>query len=183
MDFNFKEEQLQFGDALKRWIAKDYSFEARKKIIASEAGVSDAAWATLVELGMTALPVPQEQGGFDGSAVDMFVVMQELGRGLVAGVVLRQAQVILQRGLFQRHLVIGEIAEQPRIDLVFGELFGLLLAISLELRIEDEDAVVRIPGMSRLLEGAAALLAVAAHEVRDPCVNEWLFGAAKRVGR
>jgi alkylation response protein AidB-like acyl-CoA dehydrogenase len=32
---------------------------------------------------MTALPVPEEQGGFNGSAVDMFVVMQELGRGLV----------------------------------------------------------------------------------------------------
>ncbi|MES3021131.1 MAG: acyl-CoA dehydrogenase family protein [Pseudomonadota bacterium] len=83
MDFNFKEEQQQFGDALKRWVGKDYSFEARKKIIASDAGVSDAAWATLAELGMTALPVPEEQGGFNGSAVDMFVVMQELGRGLV----------------------------------------------------------------------------------------------------
>ncbi|PWF47705.1 acyl-CoA dehydrogenase family protein [Massilia glaciei] len=83
MDFNFKEEQQQFGDALKRWVGKDYSFEARKKIIGSEAGVSDAAWATLAELGMTALPVPEEQGGFNGSAVDMFVVMQELGRGLV----------------------------------------------------------------------------------------------------
>jgi alkylation response protein AidB-like acyl-CoA dehydrogenase len=83
MDFNFKEEQLQFADALKRWVAKDYSFEERGKIIGSDAGVSDAAWATLTELGMTALPVPEEQGGFSGTAVDMFVVMQELGRGLV----------------------------------------------------------------------------------------------------
>jgi alkylation response protein AidB-like acyl-CoA dehydrogenase len=32
---------------------------------------------------MTALPVPEEHGGFNGNAVDMFVVMQELGRGLV----------------------------------------------------------------------------------------------------
>ncbi|HEY0490209.1 MAG TPA: acyl-CoA dehydrogenase family protein [Telluria sp.] len=83
MDFNFKEEQQQFADALKRWIGKDYSFEARKKIIHSESGVSDTAWATLAELGMTALPVPEEQGGFSGTAVDMFVVMQEIGRGLV----------------------------------------------------------------------------------------------------
>jgi alkylation response protein AidB-like acyl-CoA dehydrogenase len=83
MDFNFKEEQLQFADALKRWAAKDYSFEERGRIVRSPAGVSDAAWATLAELGMTALPIPEEQGGFSGSAVDMFVVMQELGRGLV----------------------------------------------------------------------------------------------------
>jgi alkylation response protein AidB-like acyl-CoA dehydrogenase len=83
MDFNFKEEQLQFADALKRWAAKEYTFEQRKQIVHSDAGVSDAAWATLAELGMTALPVPEAQGGFNGSAVDMFVVMQELGRALV----------------------------------------------------------------------------------------------------
>ena len=83
MDFELKEEQQQFADALRRWVDKDYSFDARNRIIHSAAGVSDAAWATLAELGMTALPVPQEQGGFSGTAIDMLVVMQELGRGLV----------------------------------------------------------------------------------------------------
>ena len=83
MDFNFNPEQLQFADALKRWIGRDYGFEARRAIVHSEAGVSNEAWATLAELGMTALPVPEEQGGFSGTAVDMFVVMRELGRGLV----------------------------------------------------------------------------------------------------
>jgi alkylation response protein AidB-like acyl-CoA dehydrogenase len=83
MDFAFKEEQLQLADALKRWIARDYSFETRRTVVASSEGVSRQAWATLAELGLTALPVPEEQGGFAGDAVDMFVVMQELGRGLV----------------------------------------------------------------------------------------------------
>jgi alkylation response protein AidB-like acyl-CoA dehydrogenase len=83
MDFNFKEEQQQFADALRRWVDKDYGFETRRKIIHSEAGVSEQAWATLVELGMLALPVPEEQGGFNGTAVDMMLVMQELGRGLL----------------------------------------------------------------------------------------------------
>ena len=83
MDFNFTQEQQQFSDALRRWVDKDYGFETRKKIVHSASGVSDAAWATLAELGMTALPVPEEQGGFNGSAVDMMVVMHEIGRGLV----------------------------------------------------------------------------------------------------
>ena len=83
MDFNFTQEQQQFADALRRWAAKDYGFEQRSKIVYSDTGVSDAAWAALTELGLTALPVPEAQGGFDGSAVDMLVVMQELGRGLV----------------------------------------------------------------------------------------------------
>jgi alkylation response protein AidB-like acyl-CoA dehydrogenase len=83
VDFNFNEEQTQFADALKRWIGRDYNFEARRAIVHSDSGVSETAWATLAELGMTALPVPEEHGGFNGNAVDMFVVMQELGRGLV----------------------------------------------------------------------------------------------------
>jgi alkylation response protein AidB-like acyl-CoA dehydrogenase len=83
MDFNFNEEQQQFADALRRWVDKDYGFDVRQRSVHSASGVSDAAWNTLVELGMTALPVPEAQGGFSGTAVDMLVVMQELGRGLV----------------------------------------------------------------------------------------------------
>ncbi|MES2538307.1 MAG: acyl-CoA dehydrogenase family protein [Pseudomonadota bacterium] len=83
MDFNFTQEQQQFSDALRRWIEKDYRFEQRNSIIHSEPGVSEDAWATLTALGMTALPVAEAHGGFNGSAVDMLVVMQEIGRGLV----------------------------------------------------------------------------------------------------
>lgn len=83
MDFDFSGEQLQLADALQRWAARAYGFEERKKIIASNNGVSPAAWAALTELGVLALPVPGEQGGFSGSALDLFVVMRELGRALV----------------------------------------------------------------------------------------------------
>jgi alkylation response protein AidB-like acyl-CoA dehydrogenase len=83
MDFEFTEEQQQFADALRRWAGRDYGFETRQKIVMSADGVSEQAWATLAELGMTALPVPARHGGFDGTAIDMYVVMQELGRALV----------------------------------------------------------------------------------------------------
>jgi alkylation response protein AidB-like acyl-CoA dehydrogenase len=83
MDFEFNEEQRQFADALKRWVERDYGFDTRRAIVNGAEGVSAEAWHTLVELGMTALPVPSEHGGFDGSALDMFVVMRELGRALV----------------------------------------------------------------------------------------------------
>lgn len=83
MDFDLTPEQQQLADTVKRWAEKDYSFDTRKKIIHSEAGASDAAWQALAELGVLALPVPEQQGGFDGTALDMMVVMQELGRALV----------------------------------------------------------------------------------------------------
>lgn len=83
MQFELNGEQQQLADALRRWIGRDYGVEARHAIVHSEAGVSSAAWATMVELGLTALPVPEQYGGFGGDAFAMFAVMQELGRGLV----------------------------------------------------------------------------------------------------
>jgi len=83
MDFRLNEEQQQFADSLGRWVSDNYGFEARKAIIGSPEGTSQAAWHALTELGATALPVPSDAGGLDGSAVDMMIVMQELGKGLV----------------------------------------------------------------------------------------------------
>ena len=83
MDFTFTDEQQQFADALRRYLDKNYGFEARQAIVYSDTGASDTHWAAFTELGLTALPVPEEQGGFNGSPVDMLVVMQELGRALV----------------------------------------------------------------------------------------------------
>jgi alkylation response protein AidB-like acyl-CoA dehydrogenase len=83
MDFSLNDEQRQYADALRRWIGRDYGFEQRQAAIASASGISDAAWDTLAELGMLALPLPEQAGGFGGGAVDMHVVMRELGRALV----------------------------------------------------------------------------------------------------
>jgi alkylation response protein AidB-like acyl-CoA dehydrogenase len=83
MDFTFNDEQQQFADALRRYLDKNYGFEARQAIVRSESGLSDTHWAAFTELGLTALPVPEAQGGFNGGPIDMLVVMQELGRALV----------------------------------------------------------------------------------------------------
>ena len=84
MDFDFTPEQTQLADTVRRFVEKDYGFETRKAIVASPGGTSDAVWGKLVDLGLTALPIPEAQGGFDGTAVDLLLVLQELGRGLVA---------------------------------------------------------------------------------------------------
>jgi acyl-CoA dehydrogenase len=83
MNFNLSDEQKQLADAIRRFVEKSYDFESRKKNIKTDAGYGEQAWGALVELGLTALPVPEAQGGFSGTAVDMMVVQQELGRGLV----------------------------------------------------------------------------------------------------
>lgn len=83
MDFKFSGEQEQFRDALRRYLEREYAFDVRQKIVTSEAGIDDKHWAAFTELGLTALPAPEAQGGFDGGPVDMLVVMHELGRAQV----------------------------------------------------------------------------------------------------
>jgi alkylation response protein AidB-like acyl-CoA dehydrogenase len=83
MDFSFSEEQQLLRDSIARFVANEYGFEERKKIIASEKGWSPAVWAQLAEMGLLGVPFAEAHGGFGGSMVDVMVVMQELGRGLV----------------------------------------------------------------------------------------------------
>jgi alkylation response protein AidB-like acyl-CoA dehydrogenase len=83
MDFRYTEEQVALGDTLRRFIARDYGFERRRDLARSPLGFSDDAWATYAELGLLALPFPKELGGLEGNGVDLMVVMEQVGRGLL----------------------------------------------------------------------------------------------------
>lgn len=83
MDFSLTEEQQLLRDSLARFVANEYSFEARRKIVASPKGWSDDVWARFADMGLLGLPFPEDYGGFGGDAIDVMVVMQELGRGIV----------------------------------------------------------------------------------------------------
>lgn len=83
MNFQFSEEQQLLADSVQRLIDEQYSFDARKKIIASEQGWSPEVYAKLGELGLCALPFEETLGGFGAGALDMIPVLQALGRGLL----------------------------------------------------------------------------------------------------
>ena len=83
MNFDYNEEQQLLADSVRRFLAKDYDFEARRRIVASDEGWSPAAWATLASMGLTALPVSADYGGFGGGAVDLMGVMEAFGEALV----------------------------------------------------------------------------------------------------
>lgn len=83
MDIALSEEQEMLQKSVRRLLETEYSFEERKKIIASNEGFSRALWAKLAELGLLGAPLSEEFGGFGGGAVTTMIVMQELGRGLV----------------------------------------------------------------------------------------------------
>ena len=51
--------------------------------MASESGYSEAVWSRFAELGLLALPFDPELGGIGGGGVELMLVMEQLGHGLV----------------------------------------------------------------------------------------------------
>lgn len=83
MDFSLNDEQKLIQESIDKFIQNDYSFESRQKILAEDTGYSEDNWNTFAELGWLALLFSEDDGGFGGSAVDLTVIMEAFGKGLV----------------------------------------------------------------------------------------------------
>jgi alkylation response protein AidB-like acyl-CoA dehydrogenase len=83
MNFELSDEQQQLADSVRKYLAAHYSFEQRKAILASPNGHSDAVWRALAEMGLTAIALPEADGGFGGGAMDLMAVMEACGEALV----------------------------------------------------------------------------------------------------
>jgi alkylation response protein AidB-like acyl-CoA dehydrogenase len=84
MDFKFSEEQQMLQETTRRFIAKDYGFEARRQIKEkSTQGFSPQVWQAFADIGLLALNVPEENDGMGGTPIDTMLVMNAMGEGLV----------------------------------------------------------------------------------------------------
>lgn len=83
MDFKLSEEQQMLANTVERLVRDTYTFEARRRIVESEQGFSAEVWQQLGDLGLLGVPFSDRFGGFNGSGVELMVVAQGFGRGLV----------------------------------------------------------------------------------------------------
>ena len=119
MDFSLNEVQMMLADSIEKFIENDYDFDSRQEFAASEDGYSKEVWQTFAELGWLAVPFSEEDGGFDGGPIDIMVVMQLFGKGLVvepylanvvmAGGVLKRAATAAQKERWLQPMIAGEL--------------------------------------------------------------------------
>ncbi len=95
MQWQPTDEQCQLADALRRFMQRDYGF-AQRRASASADGFSPQAWATLAELGITALLVPDAHGGLNASVQDGLHALQTLAPALPLEPVLASALLATQ---------------------------------------------------------------------------------------
>ena len=100
MDFSLSEEQQLLKDSITQFVDKDYLFDIRQKNIKSELGYSSDFWKTFADLGWLGMPFSEADGGYDGGPIDLMVIMESLGRGLVVEPYI--PNVVLAGGLISR---------------------------------------------------------------------------------
>jgi len=83
MDFNFNEEQTLIQSQVAQFIQRDYEWEKRQVLVASDLGFSSENWKIFAELGWLGISLSENSGGFGGSALESMIIMEEFGKGLV----------------------------------------------------------------------------------------------------
>jgi alkylation response protein AidB-like acyl-CoA dehydrogenase len=83
VDFSYSDEQQMLQDSVQKFVYSQYDFDTRRKFIESDKGFSEESWNLFAELGWLTVPFKEDDGGFGGSAVDLMVVMEEFGKGMV----------------------------------------------------------------------------------------------------
>ena len=83
MNFELSEEQRMLRESALRYVQNENTLEKRREQIASEAGFSSLRWQHFAEMGWLGLTLPEDVGGFSCSPVEMVVLMEQFGRGML----------------------------------------------------------------------------------------------------
>ena len=83
MDFSLSEEQQLLKDSVDRFVRDNYALADRRKIVASPDGFSGQHWRAMADLGWLGAALPEAYGGIGGGPVEIMVIMEGFGRGLV----------------------------------------------------------------------------------------------------
>ncbi|MEO1203538.1 MAG: acyl-CoA dehydrogenase family protein, partial [Pseudomonadota bacterium] len=136
MDISPNETQLMLADSIDKFLENDYDFERRMQYAGSDLGFSAEVWQTFAELGWTAVPFSEEDGGFDGGPADLMVVMERFGRGLVVEPYL--ANIVLAGGILKR-AASAEQKERWLTGIIGGELQAALAFVEPQARYDLYD--------------------------------------------
>ena len=60
MDFELSEDQVLLQESVTRFVADNYSFEQRRKLVDTDQGYSDKQWSQFAELGWLGMPFAED---------------------------------------------------------------------------------------------------------------------------
>src|SRR6478736_9268329 len=84
MDLTLSDEQRLLRESAERFVGETYNAEHRRRLANDPLGFSAEIWKQFAELGWLALPIPEVYDGLGGGAVEIGILMEAFGRGLVS---------------------------------------------------------------------------------------------------
>ena len=85
MKFELTEDQVAFGSAITDLMRAGDSVAVARAWASGDTAPGVALWKRLADLGLTALVVPEDEGGLGGTLVDLAVAFEVLGHELAVG--------------------------------------------------------------------------------------------------
>jgi alkylation response protein AidB-like acyl-CoA dehydrogenase len=87
VNFDLSDDQHAQQEAVRAVLAAEFPLPAVHAFAdaTAEAGAYGRLWASLMSLGLAAMPVPEEHGGLGLAVLDLAAVAEELGYGLAPG--------------------------------------------------------------------------------------------------
>jgi alkylation response protein AidB-like acyl-CoA dehydrogenase len=157
MDFSLSDEQSMLADSVARFIDNDYDFESRQQIAEAGKGYSRELWQTYAELGWTAVPFAEDDGGLGGGPIELILMMEQFGRGLVVEPYL--ATVVLAGGILRRAASV-EQKERWLSGIIEGRTQAALAFAEPQARFEIVDIATRAEanGNGFILNGQKSLV-------------------------
>ena len=82
MNFEFSEEQLFIRDQARNFLSQESTAQVVRSILDTPEPYQRALWQKIIELGWTAIAIPEEFGGLGLGYLELCVIAEELGRSL-----------------------------------------------------------------------------------------------------
>ena len=82
MNFDFSEEQQFIRDQARNFLAQESTPGVVRAALDDDAAYNTGLWQNIVELGWTAMAIPEEHGGLGLGYLELCVIAEELGRAL-----------------------------------------------------------------------------------------------------
>ena len=167
MEFTITEEQSMLAESVAKFIENDYDFESRQIAAESELGYDQDRWQTYADLGWTAVPFDEDDGGLGGGPIELMLMMEQFGRGLLVEPFL--ANIVLAGGVLRR-LATEEQKAEWLAGIISGETHAALAFAEPQARFDisnvattaraESDEYVLNGSKSLVLNGGSAKLLI-----------------------
>src|SRR5579863_2906405 len=127
MNFALSDEQQMLQKSASDFVHRESSLKRIRELRTDAVGFSKTLYGKMAELGWLAIPFPESAGGLGQGLVEMVVVMEELGKGLMpepilSSVLLGGQAVALGGSVEQQKNWLGKISEgQAILSLAYQE--------------------------------------------------------------